>query len=67
MNKLVVQITGVQLHREGNAVVVEVETGGVWLPIIREQIETPFSHICDSWCIKQAADKYGMVLPDRHT
>lgn len=44
------KISGVRLTRQGNLLVVDVETVNGWIQVIREQDDgtTPISHICEA-------------------
>ena len=42
-----VSMTGIWLVREGEHCEVRVERGGKWITVIREFVDSPFSHIVE--------------------
>lgn len=42
-----ITISGVMLRRSSDYAIVEVEYNGVWREVIREFVESPFSHIVE--------------------
>lgn len=47
MPKTEIAISGVMLRRSGDHAIVEVEIAGEWFEVIREHLESNFSHIAE--------------------
>lgn len=58
------QITGygaIMLRREGDYAIVEVEKDAVWVEVIREFIDSPFSHIIEPLGIETAMKNNSLI------
>lgn len=50
-------ITGISLTRVGDRAVVRIEVGGVWIDLISEPLDSPFSHIVNESGIAKAVSE----------
>jgi hypothetical protein len=56
-------MNAIHLYREGDHAIVAVEIEGKWVPVIREFIDSPFSHIVEpagmQRCISRSLNENG--------
>lgn len=54
MNTETQQFNALHLRAEGDCVVLEIESNGKWVQLIKEKLDSPFSHIIEPAGIQNA-------------